>query len=224
MEKLSVHPGAFIRPSATSGHLGGVARTTRESILLCEAAGFDMILIETVGVGQSEAEARYLTDLFLLLTVAGTGDELQGIKRGIMELPDAVIINKADNTSATALNLSKAQLQSALHLMPLRPTGLHPEVHLCDSLSGKGILPLSEWLSKALHDLRINDTLGQLRRRQELYWFDKLTEGELLKKLLSLPGVTEQLTAHRKQIEKGVENSFTAAERVVDALQKIWPT
>lgn len=222
MEKLSVHPSAFIRPTAAAGHLGGVARATRENILLCEASGFDIILVETVGVGQSEAEARYLTDLFLLLTVAGTGDELQGIKRGIMELPDAVFINKADNTDASALNMAKAHLQNALHLMPVRSNGIIPEVGLCDALSGKGIQEAASWITETTRQLKISGIQDLERRAQELYWFDKLTEAEIMRRVMALPPVSEAVRVHRTQITAGTENSFTAAEQLIASLSGLW--
>lgn len=128
MEKLSIHPKAFIRPSPSAGSLGGVARKTRESIVLCEAAGFNNIFVETVGVGQSETAVHSMVDFFLLIQLAGTGDELQGIKRGIMEMADGIVINKADGDNIERANLAKAQFQSALHLFPPTLSGWIPEV------------------------------------------------------------------------------------------------
>ena len=128
MEKLSVHPDAFIRPSPSAGSLGGVARKTRETIILCEAAGFNNIFVETVGVGQSETAVHSMVDFFLLIQLAGTGDELQGIKRGIMEMADGIVINKADGDNINRAQLAKAQFRSALQLFPPADSGWTPEV------------------------------------------------------------------------------------------------
>ena len=128
MEKLSQHESAFIRPSPSAGSLGGVARKTRETIILCEAAGYDNIFVETVGVGQSETAVHSMVDFFLLIQLAGTGDELQGIKRGIMEMADGIVINKADGDNIDRARLAQAQFRSALHLFPTPPSGWTPEV------------------------------------------------------------------------------------------------
>ena len=132
MEKLSIHPSAFIRPSPSAGSLGGVARKTRETIVLCEAAGYNNIFVETVGVGQSETAVHSMVDFFLLIQLAGTGDELQGIKRGIMEMADGIVINKADGDNIDRARLAQAQFRSALHLFPPTLSGWMPEV-LCYS-------------------------------------------------------------------------------------------
>lgn len=224
MEQLSVNSRAFIRPSANAGHLGGVARNTRESILLCEAAGFDTILVETVGVGQSEAEARHLTDLFLLLAVAGTGDDLQGIKRGIMELPDAVIINKAELSGDKAVKVAEAHLKSALHLMPFRSNGIVPEVMVCDALSGLNVEKVVQFVDVAMQELRANGRLLSERKRQELYWFDKLIHSELLRQIAVNSTLAPQIAAHRRQIADGKESSFSAADQVARMLADWLPT
>src|SRR5690606_30151690 len=139
METLVNHPNAFIRPSPSGDSLGGVARKTRESIILCEAAGFDTILIETVGVGQSETTVHSMTDFFLLLKLAGAGDELQGIKRGIMEMADAIIINKADGENLKAAKLAKTEFNRALHLYPAKESGWAPKTLLCSAIKNEGI-------------------------------------------------------------------------------------
>ena len=133
MEELSCDPHAYIRPSPSAGSLGGVARKTREAMILCEVAGFDIILIETVGVGQSETAVHSMVDFFLLIQIAGAGDELQGIKRGIMEMADGIIINKADGNNISKAQLAKAQLQSALHLFPPHESGTEPKVLTCSA-------------------------------------------------------------------------------------------
>src|SRR5512133_1410816 len=139
MELLSVHPHAFIRPSPSTGTLGGVARKTRETLILCEAAGFDTILIETVGVGQSETEVHSMVDFFLLLMLAGAGDELQGIKRGIMEMADAIAITKADGENVAKTERAKAEYANAIHLFPPSSTGWTPKVMTCSSRTNMGI-------------------------------------------------------------------------------------
>ncbi len=128
MEQLSVHPKSFIRPSPSAGSLGGVARKTRETIVLCEAAGFDKIFVETVGVGQSETAVHSMVDFFLLIQLAGTGDELQGIKRGIMEMADGIVINKADGDNLEPAKLAASQFRNALHLFPAPESGWIPKV------------------------------------------------------------------------------------------------
>ncbi len=139
MEKLSVDKNAFIRPSPSAGSLGGVARKTKEIIILCEAAGFDTIIVETVGVGQSETAVHSMVDFFLLLMLAGAGDELQGIKRGIMEMADALVINKADGDNVKKAKLAQLEYKNALHLFPPSESGWIPTVNTCSSLNNKGI-------------------------------------------------------------------------------------
>lgn len=139
MEQLAVDPNAYVRPSPSAGSLGGVARKTRETVVLCEAAGYDVIIIETVGVGQSETAVHSMVDFFLLLMLAGAGDELQGIKRGIMEMADAIVINKADGDNISKAMQAKAQYQSALHLFPPTASGWIPRVETCSALTHDGI-------------------------------------------------------------------------------------
>ena len=144
MEQLSIHPDAFIRPSPAAGTLGGVARKTRETIILCEAAGFDTILVETVGVGQSETAVHSMVDFFLLLMLAGAGDELQGIKRGIMEMADLIAITKADGANKLIAENARVSFQNALHLFPKKSSGWEPQVHTCSALTNTGIKELWE--------------------------------------------------------------------------------
>jgi LAO/AO transport system kinase len=170
MPRLTVHPGAFIRPSPAGGNLGGVARRTREAITLCEAAGSDVVLVETVGVGQSETQVAGMTDCFVLLTPHGAGDELQGLKRGIMELADLCVINKADSDPAAA-NRAQAELNTALHL--LTPPGAHwqPRALQASALTGQGIGEVWEAVQEYVSDqVRVQ----RLRREQSLSWFDEL--------------------------------------------------
>lgn len=168
MEQLSAHPNAYIRPSASSGTLGGVARKTRESIILCEAAGFDCIFVETVGVGQSETAVHSMVDFFLLLLISGAGDELQGIKRGIMEMADGIVVNKADGDNLAKANRAKAECESALHLFPPAASGVEPKVLTCSALTGNGISESWEMVSKHLEIIRQNGYLSHKRIQQSV--------------------------------------------------------
>jgi len=170
MEELSNHDNAFVRPSPSAGTLGGVARKTRESMILCEAAGFDMIIIETVGVGQSETAVKSMVDFFLLLKIAGAGDELQGIKRGIMEMADAIAINKADGNNIDRATLAKAQFQNALHLFPPHESGWDPKVLLCSALYDKGIPEIWECIKEYVNNTNKSNFFETNRREQSKYW------------------------------------------------------
>ncbi|HOU01420.1 MAG TPA: methylmalonyl Co-A mutase-associated GTPase MeaB [Bacteroidales bacterium] len=167
MEKLSVHPSAFIRPSPAAGIAGGVARRTREAITLCEAAGFDTILVETTGVGQTETTVNSMVDFFLLLMLAGSGDELQGIKRGIMEMADAVVITKADGQNILQAETAKDFFSSALRLFPVPPSGQVPEVFTCSALEYKGIKELWDKILKYI-SLSIQSGYFRERRREQV--------------------------------------------------------
>ena len=166
MEELSVDNNAFIRPSPASGSLGGVARKTRETIILCEAAGFDTILVETVGVGQSEIAVHSMVDFFLLLMLGGAGDELQGIKRGIMEMADAVVINKADGDNLNRVNVAKAELRSALHYFPPTNSGWQPVCEACSSITKAGIPRVDEMIAEYVAFTKGNGYFGKRRLAQ----------------------------------------------------------
>jgi LAO/AO transport system kinase len=166
MEKLSTHPSVFIRPSPSAGTLGGVARKTRESIILCEAAGFDTIIVETVGVGQSETAVHSMVDFFLLLMLAGAGDELQGIKRGIMEMADAVAITKADGSNMIAAERAASLYQNALNLFPTPPSGWRTEVMTCSALENKGIKEIWEKIISYVEFTKNNGYFEQRRKQQ----------------------------------------------------------
>jgi LAO/AO transport system kinase len=181
MPRLTVHPGAFIRPSPARGTLGGVARRTREAITLCEAAGYDTILVETVGVGQSETQVAAMTDLFVLLTLHGAGDELQGIKRGIMELADLCVVNKAD-TDPAAANRAQAELGSALHLLTPRGAVWTPKALQVSALTGAGIPDL--WAAVQDYLQVMAASLAHKRQSQLLSWFDDLLQGAVWRRFL----------------------------------------
>src|SRR5690349_12549764 len=165
MALLSAQPQAYIRPSPAGNSLGGVARYTRESIILCEAAGFEVIFIETVGVGQSETAVHSLTDFFLLLLLAGAGDELQGFKKGIMEMADALVITKADGTNVEKARLAQAEYQNALHLFPLSSSGWQVPVQLSSALENTGIPEVWETIQEYVQKMKQNN-----------YWQEKRNE------------------------------------------------
>lgn len=179
MNKLAVDENAFIRPSPSSGTLGGVSSKTRDSIILCEAAGFDIILIETVGVGQSETIVNTICDFFLLLMLAGAGDELQGIKRGIMELADMLVITKADGHNLQKANNAKQEYQMALHLFPASENGWTPEVSVCSALENTGIKDIWETINTYNHQMIRNNYKTENRKKQNLYWLHHIIKEEL---------------------------------------------
>jgi LAO/AO transport system kinase len=179
MEKLSAQKNVFIRPSPSGGSLGGVTLKTRESILLCEAAGFDYILIETVGVGQSEVEVHRLCDFFLLLMLAGAGDELQGIKRGIMEMADGIVITKADGSNVEKARAARAEFARAIHLFPPSDSGVIPEVTTCSALGNQGIAEVFEMIDKYVRHTKATGYFESKRKQQALSWFEKLVEEKM---------------------------------------------
>src|SRR5690606_7561207 len=179
MEELVKEENAFIRPSASGDTLGGVAKKTRETIILCEAAGFDVILIETVGVGQSETAVHSMTDFFLLLKLAGAGDELQGIKRGIMEMADSIIINKADGENLKAAKQAKVEFQRALHLFPAKESGWTPKTATCSALKNEGIEAIWEIVSDYITLTKNNEFFDHKRNEQNKFWLHQTIEEQL---------------------------------------------
>ena len=179
MHQLSVDENAFIRPSPSSGTLGGVASKTKDSIVLCEAAGFDVILIETVGVGQSETTVNNICDFFLLLMLAGAGDELQGIKRGIMELADLLVISKADGDNIQKSENAKLEYQRALHLFPEMENGWTPKVSVCSSLENTGINKIWETITTHNSQMKSSAWKSENRKRQNIFWLHHTIKEEL---------------------------------------------
>ena len=177
METLVRNPNVYIRPSASGDTLGGVAKKTRETILLCETAGFDVILIETVGVGQSETAVHSMVDFFLLLKLAGAGDELQGIKRGIIEMADSIIINKADGDNKLNANIAKTAFENALHLYPLKSNNWQPKVLTCSALKDIGIIEIWYLIENYIKESTKNKSFDKKRQVQEEFWlFDTINE------------------------------------------------
>lgn len=216
MEKLSVHPDAFIRPSPSAGSLGGVARKTRETIVLCEAAGFNNIFVETVGVGQSETAVHSMVDFFLLIQLAGTGDELQGIKRGIMEMADGIVINKADGDNVDRARLAQAQFRSALHLFPPTMSGWIPEVLCYSGYYDLGIAEVWEMIDRYFKFVKDNGYFERKRQEQARYWMYETINEQLRNHFYSNPEVERLLIEKENRVLSNVQSSFTAARDVLD--------
>jgi len=216
MEMLSADPKAFIRPSPSGGTLGGVARKTRETIILCEAAGFDTIFIETVGVGQSETAVHSMVDFFLLLMLAGAGDELQGIKRGIMEMADAIAINKADGNNIDKANIAKAEFQSALHLFPPSPSGWNPKVLTCSAKLNSGISEIWDVILEYLLKCKSNNYFTIRRNEQSKYWMYETINEQLKSQFYSNPDIKKLSNEMEKKVLQNEISSFEAASKLID--------
>ena len=216
MERLSVEDRAFIRPSPAGGHLGGVARRTRETILLCEAAGYRNIFIETVGVGQSETAVHAMSDFFLLLMLAGAGDELQGIKRGIIEMIDGMAINKADGDNKVRAERARIEYASALHLFPPSPDGWTPRVVCCSAIHGTGIPEI--WQMVLDHEAQLEGTggLADRRRQGELQWMRELISTGLDEIFRSDQRVAEQLPQLEREVRGGRMSPLAASRKLLD--------
>jgi LAO/AO transport system kinase len=218
MEELAANANAFIRPSPAGATLGGVNRRTRETILLCEAAGYNLILVETVGVGQSETLVQQMTDCFLLMALPGTGDELQGIKRGVMELANAIILNKADGGNLPAIRVAKAQLESALHLFPKHESGVTPAVLTCSALEGKGVAEVWAWLQAYGTETEANGYHERLRQAQQQTWFAQSLREQLEERLATQNGYREAYEYALSQIANGEKLPQVAAQNLLRKL------
>ena len=216
MEKLSIHPNAFIRPSPSAGSLGGVARKTRETIVLCEAAGYNNIFVETVGVGQSETAVHSMVDFFLLIQLAGTGDELQGIKRGIMEMADGIVINKCDGDNIDRARLAQAQFRSALRLFPPTASGFQPEVLTYSGYYEIGIPEVWEMIDRYFAFVKENGYFERKRQEQARYWMYETIDTRLRNNFYNNPDVADMLGDLEKQVLGNRLSSFIAAGKVLD--------
>lgn len=216
MEQLSHDPRAYIRPSAAGSALGGVGAKTRESMLLCEAAGFEVIFIETVGVGQSETAVRNMVDFFLLLMLAGAGDELQGIKKGIMEMADAIAITKADGENKREAEKAKSEYQNALHLFPLAESGWQPRVLSCSALEGTGLAGIWEVLEEYERHAKAGGWFQQQRQRQNLSWMHTAIDYLLKQQFYSDAGVKNQLGEMEAQVGRGDTAALSAARKLFE--------
>lgn len=216
MEELSADPNAYIRPSPSSGSLGGVARKTRETILLCEAAGFDVILIETVGVGQSETVVHSMVDFFLLLQIAGAGDELQGIKRGIMEMADTIVINKADGDNINRANTAATLYRNALHLFPPTMSGWIPQVRVCSSLRKTGISDIWLCLEDYFALVKENNYFEERRANQAKYWMFETIEENLKRNFYQNKTVKTALADLENKVSADRISPFVAATQLLE--------
>jgi LAO/AO transport system kinase len=205
MEKLAVHPRAFIRPTPSGQSLGGVARKTRESIYLCEAAGFDTIIVETVGVGQSETAVHSMVDFFLLLMLSGAGDELQGIKRGIMEMADALVITKADGTNKEKAKLAAVEYKRAMHLLPPHPAGWIPQTTTCSSVNSEGMNAVWE----------IINYFEEHRKNQSVYWMEETINAQVKQLFFTNPKVKAAYHEYTGLLKQNRITSYKAARELM---------
>ena len=224
MEELSKNDLAFIRPTASGNTLGGVANKTREAILLCEAAGYEVIIIETVGVGQSEVSVKSMVDFFLLLMLAGAGDELQGIKKGIMEMADAVIITKADGENVKQATEAQAEYQHALHLFPASASGWSPKVLTCSSVTKKGIPEIWDMILKYKDQLSVNGFFETYRSKQNSAWLNEYFQRLLQTDFQRFTGVKNELLKLEKEVAGKKISVHAAGSKLLasyrDALKK----
>ncbi|MBL7825710.1 MAG: methylmalonyl Co-A mutase-associated GTPase MeaB [Saprospiraceae bacterium] len=215
MEKLSTSPLAFIRPSPSGDSLGGVARKTRETILLVEAAGFDTVLVETVGVGQSEYAAYSMTDAFVLLLLPGAGDELQGIKRGIVEMADLLVVNKADSDRVKLANQARAHYLNATHLLPTKPSQWAPQVLACSALENTGIEAVWKALASFREFTENNGYFAENRRKQAAHWLKEALEEGLKDQFYKHPVVKAKLKELEQLVLNDKMSPFSAADEIL---------
>lgn len=216
MEELVKDKNAYIRPSASGETLGGVARKTRETITLCEACGFDTIIIETVGVGQSETAVHSMVDFFLLLKIAGAGDELQGIKRGIMEMADAIVINKADGDNVRKSKLAKVEFGRALHLFPAKKSGWIPTSSSCSSLTHEGISEVWDTINKYVVQTQSNNYFFDKRKDQNQYWMLETINEQLKTNFFNHPEIEKLLEENKKAVQNDEISPFAAAQLLLE--------
>ena len=221
MENLSVAENAFIRPSPSAGSLGGVARKTRESIILCEAAGFDYIFVETVGVGQSEIAVHSMVDFFLLIQLSGTGDELQGIKRGIMEMADGIVINKADGDNIDKAKMAQRQLRNALHLFPLPDSGWAPEVLTYSGYYKLGIEAIWDMIDKYIDFVKKSGFFSEKRNEQLKYLMFETINQNLHNNFYNNPIITELLGKLEGELLNSKKSSYAAAKEALDVYSNL---
>ena len=216
MEQLVTDKNAFIRPSPSGTSLGGVAQKTRESIILCEAAGFNTILVETVGVGQSETLVHSMVDFFLLLKLAGAGDELKGIKRGIIEMADAIVINKADGENKKNAKIAKVEFNRALHLYPLKESNWQPKVLTASALRNIGIDKIDRMINEYITLTKENAYFKQKRNKQNKYWLLSTIEEQLKANFYNNPLIKIELSKEIENLENGKTTPFIAAKKLIN--------
>ena len=221
MEELVKDENAYIRPSASGETLGGVARKTRETITLCEAAGFDTIIIETVGVGQSETAVHSMVDFFLLLKISGAGDELQGIKRGIMEMADAIVINKADGDNINKAKLAKTEFNRALHMFPAKKSGWNPPVTTCSALTKQGIDGVWQTISSYIELVKGNNYFQEKRHEQNQFWMMETINEQLKNNFFNHPDIPKLLEQNKKAVQNDEISPFAAAQILLEKYFKV---
>jgi LAO/AO transport system kinase len=224
MSELAAHDRAFVRPSPTGGTLGGVAAATRESILLCEAAGFDTVFVETVGVGQSEGAARSMVDVFVLLALPGAGDELQGMKRGIIELADVIAVNKADGDRRAPAEQARVDIEQALHLFPPPPSGARPDVLTCSAHSGDGLGDVWKAVRECFNLICNNGYYDKQRREQRRHWMRQTVERLLRRDFYDDPNVRERLAEIEDDVASGTVSPPSAAETLLALYRRDEPS
>ena len=220
MEELAKDENAFIRPSPSSGFLGGVANTTFETMLICEAAGYDYILIETVGVGQSEVLVADISDVFLFLKIIGGGDELQGIKRGIMEMADGIVINKADGNNIAKANMARTQFANAIQLFPLPPSGWHPQVLTCSSTEKTGVPEVWDMIEDYIRHTKAHNYFENKRAVQSKYWMYESINDYLKQEFYGNEQIQLLLAETEKKVLHNEISSFVAANKLLDYFRK----
>jgi LAO/AO transport system kinase len=214
MEQLACHPMAFIRPSPAGRTLGGVTARTRETMIVCEAAGFDVVIVETVGVGQSETAVASMVDFFLLLMLAGAGDELQGIKRGIMEMADAVVITKADGDTIAQAEKARQDYENALHYLAPESPFWTPVVHTVSALENRGVGDVWDTVLRHHHALAAHDALTAKRRKQTLAWLNQMIESELHRRFHTDPRIQTLLPTIMHDVEQGTLSPASAVSKL----------
>jgi len=212
MEDLSRHDNAFIRPSPSGDSLGGVAARTREALLLCEAAGYDVILVETVGVGQSETAVRTMTDFFLLLQIAGAGDELQGIKKGVIELADAIVVNKADGDNKLRADQARVEYTKVLHFLHPFTPGWKPKALTCSALHSEGVESIWDLIEGFRDEMTASGVFEERRREQNVDWFDSLLKSAVMERFTAQQGMRIQ------QMEEAVKHGEMPVSVALDHL------
>lgn len=220
MEKLSVRKESFIRPSPSAGSLGGVARKTRETIILCEAAGYDKIFVETVGVGQSETACHSMVDFFLLIQLAGMGDELQGIKRGIMEIADGIVINKCDGNNVDKCHLAATNFRNALHFFPAPDSGWMPKVLCYSGFYGTGVKEVWDMVYEYIDFVKDNGYFDYRRNEQNKYWMYETINESLRNNFYNNELIQKSLQEYEQRVLRGEKTSFAAAHDLLDIYYK----
>ncbi len=216
MESISANPDVFIRPSPSAGSLGGVARKTRETIVLCEAAGFDIIFIETVGVGQSETAVHSMVDMFMMLQISGAGDELQGIKRGIMEMADMMVVTKADGENKTKADVARSQYQSAMRLFPMPESQCRPNAYICSSLEKTGLEEVWKGVEEFIEKTKGNGYFLGNRHRQLKYWMYETINDTLKSDFYLNPKIEAIIGDYEQRVLETKISSFIAAKELLD--------